>query len=114
MSTSAMISGIDRAHYADPVDEARVRADWAREGFTFGVFRDPAGQEWNGFVHDTDEYVVVARGRMAVSVGAEAFEAAPGDRIRIPAGVVHSLKTLSETGSVWFYGYGRAAGGGDG
>ena len=46
--------------------------------FSFGVFRDPPGQEWNGFVHNDDEYVTVADGRLRVGVG-EIMEAGPGD-----------------------------------
>ena len=101
---------LERADYPAPVDQAEVRAGWQAEGFSFGVFRDPPGQEWNGFVHDTDEYVTVAEGRLRVSVGDETFEAGPGDLVRIPADVVHSLKTLSPDGSVWLYGYGRWGG----
>lgn len=97
----------DKQFYALPVSHDRVRDDWQREQFSFGVFRDPPGQEWNGFVHSTDEYVVVAEGELRISVGDETTNAGPGDRVRIPRGVVHSLKTLSPQGSVWLYGYGN-------
>jgi mannose-6-phosphate isomerase-like protein (cupin superfamily) len=93
--------------YEVPVDHARVRRDWAGEGFSFGVFRDPPGQAWNDFVHDTDEYVLVAEGEMAIQVGSESFTAAAGDLVRIPRGTSHSLCTLSGGGSVWLYGYGN-------
>ncbi len=89
-----------------PVDPAEVRDAWQAEGFDFGVFRDPPGQEWNGFVHSTDEYVLVAEGTLIVDVGHETATCKPGDLVRIPRGVVHSLKTISPAGSVWFYGYG--------
>jgi mannose-6-phosphate isomerase-like protein (cupin superfamily) len=101
-----MTSVVQRQAYGSPVDFERVRRDWAGEGFSFGVFRDPPGQEWNDFVHDSDEYVLVAEGRMAIAVGEESFEAAAGDLIRIPRGTSHSLQTLSVSGSVWLYGYG--------
>ena len=101
---------VQRNAYSTPVDHAAVRAGWRTEGFSFGVFRDGPGQEWNGFVHDDDEYVAVAEGRLRISVGDETVEAGPGDLVRIPAGVVHSLKTLSSDGSVWLYGYGRWGG----
>ncbi len=95
-----------RAH-ALPVDHAAVEAAWRAEGFSFGVFRDPPGQEWNDFVHSTDEYVLVAEGRLRISVGSDEGLAEPGDLVRIPKGVSHSLKTLSAEGSVWLYGYGH-------
>ncbi len=90
-----------------PVEEGAVRAQWESEGFSFGVFRDPPGQEWNGFVHSTDEYVLVAEGRLDVRVGSEQAIAEAGDLVRIPKGVRHSLKTVSKDGSVWLYGYGH-------
>ncbi|MEQ8651454.1 MAG: cupin domain-containing protein [Kiloniellales bacterium] len=93
--------------FALPVAQAAVRAQWQREGFSFGVFRDPPGQEWNDFVHGTDEYVLVAEGRLDVSVGLSRAIVEPGDLVRIPKGVRHSLKTVSKGGSVWLYGYGH-------
>ena len=98
---------VTRGAYPAPVDFKNVESDWANEGFSFGIFRDPPGQEWNGFVHRTDEYVVVAEGQLRMSVGAEECVVEPGDLVRIPKGAVHSLKTLSSGGSVWLYGYGH-------
>ncbi len=95
-----------KAH-TTPVDHAAVRSAWLDEGFSFGVFRDPPGQEWNDFVHASDEYVLVAEGRLQIRVGSEQAMAEPGDLVRIPKGVRHSLKTVSKDGSVWLYGYGN-------
>jgi len=97
---------LQHSAYSLPVDHDRVRRDWADEDFSFGVFRDPPGQEWNDFTHDSDEYVLVAEGEMRISVGTESFKAVPGDLVRIPRHTAHSLVTLSASGSVWFYGYG--------
>lgn len=93
--------------FARPVTQNDVKTAWQQQGFSFGVFRDVAGQEWNDFVHDTDEYVVVAKGKLTVNVGLETAACEAGDLIRIPRGTEHSLKTTSPTGSVWFYGYGH-------
>jgi len=101
-----MTSVVQRQAYGVPVDFERVRRDWEGEGFSFGKFRDPPGQAWNDFVHDSDEYVLVAEGDMAITVGGESFEAAAGDLVRIPRDTSHSLRTLSASGSVWLYGYG--------
>ncbi|MPZ11360.1 MAG: cupin domain-containing protein [Kiloniellaceae bacterium] len=101
-----MISVVQRQAYAVPVDIESVRRAWAAEGFSFGKFRDPPGQAWNDFVHDRDEYALVAEGEMAITVGGESFEAVAGDLVRIPRGTSHSLRTLSTSGSVWLYGYG--------
>lgn len=102
-----MTDVVDRGFWPVPVDFEAVRSDWERQGFTFGVFRDPPGQEWNDFVHSTDEYVVVAEGRLEIEVGTERVTGEPGDLIRIPRQTAHSLKTISAEGSVWLYGYGN-------
>ena len=92
--------------YDIPVDFDQVQSDWANEGFSFGVFRDPQGQEWNDFIHDTDEYVLVASGELEIRVGDQVKTVGSGALVRIPRNTFHSLKTLSSAGSVWLYGYG--------
>jgi mannose-6-phosphate isomerase-like protein (cupin superfamily) len=102
--------GLTTVFYKDacplPLDFDAVERDWRGEGFSFGIFRDPPGQEWNDFTHQSDEYVLVAEGRLRIEVGGEIAECEPGDLVRIPRRVSHSLKTLSENGSVWLFGYG--------
>lgn len=91
--------------YPVPVLPAAVQAD--HPGFSFDTFCDPPGQVWADFMHDTDEFVVVAEGRVVIEVGGERADCRPGDLVRIPAGTRHTLRTSSESGSTWFYGYGR-------
>ena len=105
-----MRNGLDKAAYPVPVDRDAVAADWAAEGFSFGVFRDPPGQCWEGFTHATDEYVVVAEGELELEIAGETHRARPGDRARIAAGAVHAVRTVSAQGSLWFYGYGPRRG----
>ncbi len=93
--------------YALPVNYDQVQSEWASEGFSFGVFRDPPGQQWNDFSHATDEYVLVAKGQLQVSVGSQSSIVGEGALVRIPKHTSHSLKTLSAGGSVWLYGYGH-------
>lgn len=94
--------------YALPVTEKTVAADFPE--FSFGVFRDPAGQVWAGFTHDTDEFVVVAEGVVEIEVAGEVAQCGAGDLVKILAGAVHSLRTSMSGGSVWYYGYGRFGG----
>lgn len=93
--------------YATPLDFDEIQEEWRAKGFGFGVFRDPTGQEWNDFVHQTDEYVIVAEGTLTISVGQDMATCCAGDLVWIPKGVPHSLKTTSPDGSVWLYGYGN-------
>lgn len=90
--------------YRLPVSADAVMADFP--GFSFGTFRDRRGQVWKDFVHDTDEFVVVANGRMEIEVAGKKEQCEPGDLVRIPAGASHTLITISDEGSVWHYGYG--------
>jgi len=97
------------AAYSAPVSPEAVRADFP--GFSFGTFRDPPGQVWADFVHDTDEFVVVAEGRVHIEVAGETAACRTGDLVLIPRHARHSLTTSPEAGSVWFYGYGTFEGG---
>jgi len=102
-----MRTTFEKSAFAKPVDLGAVEKEWRALGFSFGVFRDPPGQEWKDFVHATDEFVVVAAGELTISVGEETGHCVPGDMVRIPKGARHSLKTTSPDGSVWLYGYGN-------
>jgi cupin 2 domain-containing protein len=97
----------EKSAHSIPLDFDNIEECWRDEGFSFGVFRDPPGQEWNGFVHSTDEYVLVAEGKLQITVGRQSAECGAGDLVRIPREVSHSLKTVSDSGSVWLYGYGN-------
>jgi len=99
----------EKAIYPSPVDHYVVEREWRDRGFTFSVFRDPSGQEWNDFTHSTDEFVVVAEGELTISVGDKQADCVAGDQVWIPSGVSHSLKTTSKAGSVWLYGYGTGS-----
>ncbi|WP_269584091.1 cupin domain-containing protein [Roseibium sp. Sym1] len=97
--------------YKIPVSADSVKADFP--DFSFGTFRDPQGQIWRDFVHDTDEFVVVADGTMEIEVAGETARCEPGDLVRIPANASHTLITKSAGGSVWHYGYGHFGGDND-
>jgi cupin 2 domain-containing protein len=95
-----MSNAFKQAAYPVPIDHSAVETEWRGEGFSFGVFRDPPNQQWNDFVHRSDEYVLVAEGRLQIDVGEESAICEPGDLVLIPRGVSHSLQTLSPGGSV--------------
>jgi ABC-type branched-subunit amino acid transport system ATPase component len=103
----SMSGTFEKGAFPLPVEPDQIKALWQAEGFSFGTFRDPPGQEWNNFAHDTDEYVLVAQGTLTVSVADEVSRCDAGDLVRIPRGAVHSLRTTSAKGSVWHYGYGH-------
>ena len=104
--TTNLSETFEKMAYPLPLDYAAVETDWRAEGFSFRIFRDPPGQQWNDFTHASDEYVLVAEGRLWIEVGDRAQVCEAGDLVRIPRQVSHSLHTLSDEGSVWLYGYG--------
>ncbi|WP_292294264.1 cupin domain-containing protein [Marivita sp.] len=103
-----MSGAFRKAAYATPVSRTAVAADFP--GFSFGVFRDPPGQVWADFTHDTDEFVVVAEGAVQIEVAGEMADCGAGDLVLIPAQTSHTLRTSPDAGSVWYYGYGHFGG----
>ena len=96
---------VTKAYFPAPVDQSAVAADWSARGYSCGLFVDPPGQMWNDFVHDVNELVMVAEGRLEMSVGDQSFVAEEGDEVFIPKGAVHSLKNISSGITKWLYGY---------
>ena len=62
-----------------------IKRDWHSRGYSFGVFRDPPGQVWADFVHQTDElvYLQKERSRWEIEGKAERFQI--GEMVFIPA-----------------------------
>ena len=96
---------IVRQKFSVPVSADTVADDWRARGYSFGRFVDPPGQEWNDFVHDVNELVMVEVGQLCMTVGDQSFVVDEGDEVYIPKGAVHSLKNISKGVSQWLYGY---------
>ena len=62
-----------------------IKRDWHSRGYSFGVFRDPPGQVWADFVHQTDELVVLAEGEIEVEIEGKAERFQIGEMVFIPA-----------------------------
>ena len=72
---------------------------------TFGV--DPPGQRWEGYVHATDELVMIVEGDVEFEIERIRHHPAAGEELLIPAGAVHSVRNLGPTQARWLYGYGQ-------
>ena len=96
---------LTKAKHSVPVDREAVASDWRARGYSCGLFGDPPGQEWNNFVHDVNELVSVAEGKLEMSVGDAFFVVEEGDEVFIPKGAVHSLKNIHPGTSRWLDGY---------
>ena len=62
-----------------------IKQYWNSRGYSFGVFRDPPGQVWADFVHQTDELVVLAEGEIEVEIEGKAERFQIGGMVFIPA-----------------------------
>jgi len=82
-----------------------VSKDWGKRGFSFGTFEDPPGQRWEDYVHDVDELLMLAEGKIEVEISGEKLHPEPGDEIFIHAGETHSVRNTGATQNLWYYGY---------
>jgi mannose-6-phosphate isomerase-like protein (cupin superfamily) len=96
---------VQRGHFATPVDPAAVRMAWSNEGYSCHSLTDRPGQAWRGFVHDTNEYVTVVEGRLAVTISGETVEAGPGDLVFIPRAAPHDVVNIGGSRTHWLFGY---------
>ena len=96
---------ISREKFLQPIDEAGVAASWRERGYSCHHFTDPLGQEWNGFVHATNELVTVLEGTLELTIGAASCKAGPGDEVYIPRDAVHSVKNIHTGTTRWMFGY---------
>jgi len=91
--------------FSPPVTEEMVAQSWRERGFSCALFVDPPGQEWNNFVHRTNELVTVFEGKLQLTVDGKEMIAHAGDEIFIPKGAYHSVKNIHSDTTQWFYGY---------
>jgi len=103
-----MNSVFKKGAYSLPVAVQEVRLEF--HDFSFGEFHDHPGQVWADFVHDTDEFVVVAKGIVEIEVGDQCATCHAGDLVLIPAHALHTLRTSKSGASIWYYGYGNFGG----
>ena len=102
---TALADVFAKGKIAAPVDRIRVAEDWQSQSFGCDLFVDPPGQEWNNFVHSTNELVTVVEGRLAMTMYGETVVMEAGDEIFIPEGARHSVKNIHSGISRWLYGY---------
>jgi quercetin dioxygenase-like cupin family protein len=96
---------LTRAKFPAPPDETAVAADWRTRGYSCHVFTDPPGRQWNDFVHDCNELLTVAEGRLELLMDGERITVEPGDEVFIPRDALHSVHNISDGESRWLFGY---------
>ncbi len=96
---------VEKGRFQLPIVRGAVAADWQARGYSCHTFVDPPGQEWNNFVHNTNELVTVQEGRLKLTVGDDQVIAEPGDEVFIPRGTMHSVKNVHHGTTRWLFGY---------
>lgn len=94
-----------RGRFPLPVDRDAVETSWRERGYSCHSLTDPPGQEWNGFVHATNELVTVVEGELELEIGSDRCTAGPGDEVYIPRDAVHSVKNIHSGRTRWLFGY---------
>ena len=88
-----------------PVTKDVVSRDWRDRSYSCNWFVDPPGQQWNNFVHNCNELVIVVEGLLEMSIAGQTWVVQPGDEVFIPEGAVHSVKNIHTDTTRWLYGY---------
>jgi mannose-6-phosphate isomerase-like protein (cupin superfamily) len=86
-------------------DRAQVERDWRTRGFSCGLWTDPPGQVWEGYVHGVDELLMVLEGELELEMQGRTFKSKIGEEVFIPARVTHSVRNVGGTTVRWLYGY---------
>ena len=87
------------------INQQDVSKNWAARGFSCELWVDPPGQRWEGFVHNTDELVLVLEGELEFEINGEISHPKIGEELYIPAGAVHSVRNIGDSTARWLYGY---------
>jgi mannose-6-phosphate isomerase-like protein (cupin superfamily) len=87
------------------MDQRQIEQAWRERGFSCGLWVDPPGQTWEGYVHATDELLMVLEGELELEMEGRTFRPQAGEEVLIPARVSHSLRNVGETTARWLYGY---------
>lgn len=87
------------------MDAAAIKESWANKGFSFGIWEDPPHQIWENYVHDVDEILMLAEGKIEITLAGKTFKLKLGEEILIPAGAQHTVHNIGEINNRWYYGY---------
>ena len=87
------------------ISQQEISGAWAARGYSCNLWVDPPGQQWEDFVHGTDEVVIVLEGELEFEIDGEISRPKTGEEVFIPAGAVHSVRNIGGSTARWLYGY---------
>lgn len=86
-------------------DRAQIKKNWTARGFSCSLWTDPPGQIWDGYIHDTDELLMLCDGALEIEMNDAVFRPDIGKEILIPANTRHTVRNIGKTQNHWLYGY---------
>jgi mannose-6-phosphate isomerase-like protein (cupin superfamily) len=72
--------------------EGALRQSLESEGFEVHSWRDPADRVYGDHHHECDESLWMVRGSLVLRVDERDYLLGPGDRLLLPAGLLHSAR----------------------
>ena len=88
------------------MDIDKLEKDWTERGFSFGVGTIKAGDAVDEAFHDDkDELVLMENGSYEFSFDNETFMQNGNVEVLIPAGSIHSIKSVGQNDSKIYFGY---------
>ena len=87
------------------VEIEKIKQDWLSRKFSFGIWTDPPGQQWENFTHATDELVSVIQGDVEFEIAGVVYHPAVGEELLIPAHTLHSVRNTGRQTARWLFGY---------
>ncbi len=91
--------------FPKPVQPSDIKKNWQERGYSFYAMTDRPGQEWNTFVHSTDELLTVVSGKLKLELENIEIICEEGDEVFIPQNSVHSVHNINSDATRWVYGY---------
>ncbi len=91
------MSGVRMERWSEddgPLSEKRMMGVMEREGYEVAVYAYREGTTFPAHEHAQDKCDGVLEGVLRVTVGDEAFDLGPGDRLYLPAGTRHAAEVI--------------------
>ncbi|MEW6611645.1 MAG: cupin domain-containing protein [Pseudomonadota bacterium] len=89
------------------MDMEAIQQDWARRGFSCGLWIDPPGQVWRDYNHPADELLMVMEGELELEIDGRTLRPRLGEEVFIPARARHTVRNVGGGPARWLYGYRR-------
>ncbi len=87
------------------LQQSEVEHKWKQQGFSCKMWIDPPGMAWLDQRHELDELILPITGFLELELSDLTQRLKIGETVRIPAGVVHTLRNQGRTTACWLYGF---------